>query len=64
MLKSFTVQLIVAAIVVALLFFFWPGFTTTLVIGIVAGMILANISAPIERYVESLISRFPGRDKI
>lgn len=57
MLKSITVQLIIAALVLALLFFFWPGFTTTLAIGIAAGMVLSNISAPIERFVEDLIAK-------
>jgi len=59
-LKSLTVQLLVAAVVVALLFFFWPGFTTTLVIGIAAGMVLANISAPIESFIEGLIAKARG----
>ena len=60
MLKSLTVQLLVAAIVVALLFFFWPGFPTTLVIGIAAGMVLANLSKPIETFVEGLIAKMRG----
>lgn len=58
--KSLVVQLIIAAIAVALLFFFWPGFTTTLVIGIAAGMVLANISPVIERFVEGLIAKVSG----
>lgn len=61
MLKSLIVQLVIAAILVALLFFFWPGFTTTLLIGIAAGMVLANISPVIEGFVEKTIARFrPG----
>ena len=60
MLKSLTAQLILAALIVALLFFFWPGFTTTLVIGIAAGMVISNISPAIETFVEGLIAKATG----
>lgn len=60
MLKSLTSQLILAAIVLGLLFFLWPGFTTTLAIGVGAGMVLANISPTIEAFVEGLIKKATG----
>ncbi|MCK4869458.1 MAG: hypothetical protein KAT39_15505 [Alphaproteobacteria bacterium] len=58
--KSLAVQIAIAALVVAVMFYFWAGFTTTLAIGIAAGMVLANVSAPIEKFVEGLIAKARG----
>ena len=61
MLKSLSIQLIIAAIAVAALFFFWPGFTTTLVIGVALGMVLVNLSAPVALWVEQQIAKWKAR---
>jgi len=60
MMKNTLYGLIGAAIVLGLLFFLWPGYTTTLAIGVVGGVLLGNLVPKIEAWAEGAIAKIRG----